>query len=200
MIKYIKLNESQSGQVARIHLKSFPNFFLSTLGFSFLNTYYKSCIKFEEAISICAFDNETKKVIGFAVGCIKSRGFNKRLIYSNLTSFICQAIVLLFTKPLTLIRLVKNLEKVNSINDKGNYAELLSIGVLPDQSRLGIGQNLLSAFETILKEKKIKSIALTTDAVSNDKVLNFYKKSGYLVYYDFITFPKRKMLKLIKEL
>ena len=60
MIKYIKLRVDQSGQIAKIHLKSFPNFFLTTLGYSFLKTYYKSCSKSKEAISICAIDNETK--------------------------------------------------------------------------------------------------------------------------------------------
>ena len=108
--------------------------------------------------------------------------------------------LLLFTKPSALIRLFKNLTKLNNIDDKGNYAELLSIGVSPDQTGFGIGQSLLVEFENQVREKGINSITLTTDADSNDSVLRFYKKSGYTVYYDFETFPNRKMLKLIKEL
>ena len=198
MISYRKSKVSDSNQIAKIHLKSFPNFFLTTLGYSFLKTYYTSCAKSKEAISICAINNETKKILGFAVGCLNSKGFNKKLIYSNLGAYFYQTLILLFTKPVALIRLFKNLGKGNIESDKGNYAELLSIGVSPDQNGLGIGQHLLAKFENQVREKGINTITLTTDADSNDSVLRFYKKSGYKVYYDFITFPNRKMLKLIK--
>ena len=200
MISYRKSKVSDSNQIAKIHLKSFPNFFLTTLGHSFLKTYYRSCAKSKEAISICAIDQDDKKLLGFAVGCFNSAGFNKRLIFSNLLEYSYRAIVLLFTKPIALIRLYKNLAKNNNRDDKGKYAELLSIGVLPDQNGFGIGQYLLVKFENQVKKKGVNTITLTTDADSNDSVLRFYKKSGYTVYYDFETFPNRKMLKLIKEL
>ena len=200
MISYRKSKVSYSNQIAKIHLKSFPNFFLTTLGYSFLKTYYRSCAKSKEAISICAIDQDDKKLLGFAVGCLNSKGFNKRLIFSNSLEYSYRAILLLFTKPIALIRLYKNLAKNNGKDDKGNYAELLSIGVSPDQNGFGIGQSLLVKFENQIREKGINTITLTTDADSNDSVLRFYKKSGYTVYYDFETFPNRKMLKLIKEL
>ena len=200
MISYRKSKVSDSNQIAKIHLKSFPNFFLTTLGYSFLKTYYRSCAKSKEAVSICAIDQDDKKLLGFAVGCFNSVGFNKRLIFSNSLEYSYQVILLLFTKPMALIRLFKNLTKNNNKDDKGNYAELLSIGVSPDQNGFGIGQSLLVKFENQVREKGINTITLTTDADSNDSVLRFYKKSGYTVYYDFETFPNRKMLKLIKEL
>ena len=143
MVKYIKSTIDKSDQIAKIHLKSFPNFFLTTLGYSFLKTYYKSCAK----------------------------------------------------------RLFKNLGKGKNVNnDDGNYAELLSIGVSPDKNGLGIGQKLLVEFENKVKEKGINVITLTTDADANDNVLKFYKKSGYEVYYEFVTYPRRKMFKLIKKI
>lgn len=200
MISYRKLKVSDSNQIAKIHLKSFPNFFLTTLGYSFLKTYYRSCAKSKEAISICAISQDNKKLLGFAVGCFNSAGFNKRLIFSNTLEYSYQAIILLFTNPIALIRLYKNLEKNNDKDDNGNYAELLSIGVLPNQNGFGIGQQLLAKFENQVIEKGINTITLTTDADSNENVLRFYKKSGYTIYYDFETFPNRKMLKLIKEL
>jgi len=200
MISYRKSKVSDSNQIAKIHQKSFPNFFLTTLGYSFLKTYYRSCAKSKEAISICAIDQVDKRLLGFAVGCFNSKGFNKRLIFSNSLEYSFRALLLLFTKPIALIRLYKNLAKNNDKDDKGNYAELLSIGVSPDQNGFGIGQSLLVKFENQVREKGINTITLTTDADSNDSVLRFYKKSGYTVYYDFETFPNRQMLKLIKEL
>ena len=200
MINYRKSKVSDSNQIAKIHLKSFPNFFLTTLGYSFLKTYYRSCAKSKEAISICAINQDDKKLLGFAVGCLNSEGFNKRLIFSNSLEYSYRAILLLFTKPIALIRLFKNLAKNSDKDDKGNYAELLSIGVSPDQNGFGIGQNLLTKFENKVREKGVNTITLTTDADSNYNVLKFYKKSGYKVYYDFVTFPDRNMLKLIKKL
>lgn len=200
MIIYRKSKISDSNQIAKIHLKSFPNFFLTTLGYPFLKTYYRSCAKSKGAISICAINQDDKKLLGFAVGCFNSAGFNKRLIFSNSLEYSYRAILLLFTKPMALTRLYKNLSKNNDKDDKGDYAELLSIGVLPDQNGFGIGQSLLVEFENQVREKNINTITLTTDADSNDSVLRFYKKAGYTVYYNFETFPNRKMLKLIKEL
>jgi ribosomal protein S18 acetylase RimI-like enzyme len=200
MINYRKSKVADSNQIAKIHLKSFPNFFLTTLGYSFLKTYYRSCAKSKEAISICAINQDDKKLLGFAVGCLNSEGFNKRLIFSNSLEYSYRAILLLFTKPIALIRLFKNLAKNSDKDDKGNYAELLSIGVSPDQNGFGIGQNLLTKFENKVREKGVNTITLTTDADSNYNVLKFYKKSGYKVYYDFVTFPDRNMLKLIKKL
>lgn len=200
MIIYRKSNVSDSSQIAKIHLKSFPNFFLTTLGYQFLKTYYRSCVKSNEAISICAINKDDNKLLGFAVGCLNSKGFYKRLILYNILNYSCLAILILFTKPIALIRLFKNLEKNNDNDDKGNYAELLSIGVVPDHNGLGIGQKLLVEFENQLKDKGIDTITLTTDADYNDSVLRFYNKSGYTVYYNFYTFPNRKMYKLIKDL
>ena len=200
MICYRRSKVSDSNQIAKIHMECFSNFFLTSLGYSFLKTYYRSCTNNKEAISICAVNKDDNKLLGFAVGCLNSKGFNKRLILSNLLEYSYRSIILLFTKPIALIRLLKNLEKNNNKNDKGNYAELLSIGVSPDHEGLGIGKKLLFEFENQITAKGIKLMTLTTDADFNDSVLKFYKKSGYSVYYDFETFPKRKMLKLIKEL
>jgi ribosomal protein S18 acetylase RimI-like enzyme len=201
MISYRKSTASEAVQIAEIHLNSFKGFFLTTLGISFLKAYYKTCATSEDAISICAIDDKTEKLLGFSVGCYQSKGFNKKLILSNLRIYIYQAIFLLFTKPLALIRLFKNLGKgENVINDDGNYAELLSIGVLPDKNGLGIGKKLLIEFETEVKKKGLRKITLTTDADANENVLIFYKKSGYKVFYDFITYPNRKMFKLIKNI
>ena len=113
MISYRKSKVSDSNQIAKIHLKSFPNFFLTTLGYSFLKTYYRSCAKSKEAISICAIDQVDKRLLGFAVGCFNSKGFNKKLIYSNLGPYVYQTLILIFTRPFALVRLFKNLRNYN---------------------------------------------------------------------------------------
>jgi len=199
MIVYRKAIDFEAGEIAGIHSKTFENFFLTSLGNSFLKTYYKSCIKFNEAVAVCAID-EKNNIVGFSVGSLNSKGFHKRLILNNLFPFIIQAIVILFSKPKALFRLFKNLNKEVNLNDDGNYAELLSIGVLIEKKGLGIGKGLLLEFEKNIQLENIKRISLTTDFNNNAFVLNFYKSLGYEVYYDFITYPKRKMFRLIKKI
>jgi ribosomal protein S18 acetylase RimI-like enzyme len=84
--------------------------------------------------------------------------------------------------------------------DTGDYAELLSIGILPSYSGLGIGKGLINRFEEVAIDSGCTSMALTTDFNDNDKVLAFYKSTGYKIYSEFITYPNRKMLKFIKQL
>ena len=199
MITYRKPTLLEADEIASIHLKTFENFFLTSLGKSFLKTYYKSCIKLEGAISICAVDEENT-VVGFCFGSLSSVGFHKKLILNNILAFTIQFISVLFSKPRAIIRLVKNLKKEGHPEDHGDYAELLSIGVLLEKKGLGIGRGLLLDFEKNIKDKKIKRISLTTDYDSNNAVLKFYDSMGYNVYYEFVTYPNRKMFKLIKNI
>lgn len=196
-IRTVKISESRI--LADIHMESFKGFFLTSLGTHFLVTYYKSCIKSIESIAICAID-ENENMIGFSVGCIHSKGFQKRLIKQNLGAFILQGIIIFFSKPLAIKRLFNNIGKITDKNDNGNYAELLSIGVLPTHNGQGIGNELMKRFEEEALNKGCSEIALTTDYYGNSKVLQFYESKGYEIYYEFITYPKRKMYKLKKKI
>ena len=75
MIVYRKSRVSDSDQIAIIHLKSLPNFFLTTLGYFFLKNFYKTCIKSNEIISICAIDDLTNKLVRFSIGSLNSKEF-----------------------------------------------------------------------------------------------------------------------------
>ena len=64
----------------------------------------------------------------------------------------------------------------------------------------GIGHSLLREFEKKMKSMGVSKVVLTTDSISNDNVINFYQKNDFKVLYKFVTYPKREMYKLIKEL
>lgn len=185
--------------LTNIHLLAFNDFFLTTLGKSFLNAYYKSCLKSKESINVCV-ENEQGKIVGFGLGCINSKGFHKRLIKQNLITFIIQGIIILFSKPKDLFRLASNLEKTAYKDDDGNYCDLLSIAVLPDYNGLGIGKELIKRFEEEAIKKGCKKISLTTDFENNESVIEFYKKSGYKIFYTFKSYPNRFMYKMIKDI
>ena len=146
MISYRFAKIEDANQIADIHLQAFEDFFLTSLGLGFLKLYYKSAINFKGATTICAI-NENNKIIGFSMGSIISTNFHKKLILSNKLGFFIRVIIILFSNPKALNRLKKNLQKKADPNDDGDYAELLSIGVLPEFKGLGVGKGLLIEFE-----------------------------------------------------
>lgn len=199
MINYRNLNINDYKFIAKIHAEAFSDFFLTSLGSGFLNTYYKACLRNSESISVGAVDTNGQ-IKGFCMGCISSKGYHKKLLMSNFHSFLIQGLLILFSKPFSLLRLVRNLEKKANYHDDGSYAEILSIAVSPNCKGSGIGRRMIEKFEEQALNKGCKKIALTTDYCNNQDVLLFYKSSGYTIYYEFSAFPNRKMYKLIKTI
>lgn len=194
-----KANQTDYTILAKKHSEVFPGFFLSTLGVSFLQAYYKALLNHPE--TICLFAEQEGKVVGYVVGRTNAQGFLKRVVKKNPVPFAIQGIKLLFTKPASLIRLINNLDKKrtdNEVEDKQDYAEIALIGVEPDIKGKGVGHTLLRELEKILKTKGIKELSLTTDYYDNENTLRAYKAWGFSVLYVFTTYPDRKMYRLIK--
>ena len=186
--------------IVDIHLQAFKDFFLSSLGKRFLRLYYLSFVNSNQGVVFCAKkDNE---VVGFSACSYISRGFNSSLIKKNFFKYGIEVLVLLFSKPCALVRLAKNMNKESSdkdVEDDGQYAELYSIAVSPDCQGEGVGRLLLTETENDVKEHNNR-VSLTTDYYNNEKTLAFYHALGYEVYYEFVTYPNRKMLRMIKPL
>ncbi|MBZ0241619.1 MAG: GNAT family N-acetyltransferase [Bacteroidales bacterium] len=182
-----------------IHHAAFKEFFLTGLGLGFLQTYYKVVLNSGLSIAVCAVD-ENNEILGFSTGSKTRGGYHSKILMSGFFLFILQGLRLLFTRPVALFRLTKNLNKRPHPDDTGDYSELLAIAVLPQAKGLGVGKGLLSAYEKEALNAGFKRVALTTDFNNNDAVVAFYKKCGYEIYYDFITYPNRHMYKMIKIL
>lgn len=174
-------------------------FFLTLLGKQFLRSYYKAVIAHSLGIVYCAVD-EDNNFVGFAVGTKSANGFHKKLMKRNFCAFLLQGVCILFKNPYFIFRLIKNLDKKSDYSDDGMYAELLSIGVLPSYAGEGIGKLLINAFEGAIRKNGIERVSLTTDYYNNISVIEFYKKRGYEIFYDFYAFPQRRMYRLIKRL
>ena len=186
-------------EVVEVHKNSFKGFFLTTLGDGFLHLYYDSIRKDRNAILIGIYNEE--KLCGFCAATFKSKGFNSQLIKNNILKFLMIGLQLLFSKPMSLIHIIKNFRKnVSRFNDKSEYAELLSIGVSEDLQGRGIGKKLLLELEKVLSIHECSILSLTTDFYNNDGVIEFYKRLGYEIYYDFIAYPERKMYRMIKTI
>lgn len=196
-----QLNINHLRKVVELHELAFKGFFLTELGSSFLKQYYKSVIRSDKALNLGVID-ENSELVGFAITAKISKGFNKSIIKQNFLGFLGIAFKLLILRPKAIYRLFINLEKKSSDfkDDQGDYCELLSIATHPDKQGLGIGKKLLIETEKQLKSEGYNNLALTTDYHDNSDVIRFYEKSGYSIYYDFITYPQRKMYKLIKNI
>jgi len=197
-MEYNVIQRHEHRYLTDIHLDAFHGFFLSSLGKRFLNAYYNAALNSNEMIAVCAINDE--QIMGFATGCVRSKGFHKRLIYKNFITFLIQGLILIFTKPKAILRLIRNLDKISNENDDGEYAELISIGVSHAAKGMGVGKALIKTFEEEAIRKGCKKITLTTDYYNNKEVVTFYMRFGYQVFYEFMAYPKRKMYKFIKEL
>lgn len=192
-------NSKDIDSIVDIHSDAFNGFFLTSLGPDFLKLYYGCFINNRETVTLVAEDDGI--IYGFSALTIKSKGFNNRLIKNNLFAFGLFFIKLLLNSPMSLIRLLKNLSKINGkINDNRDYAELYSIGVSRSAQGKGIGKKLLSVSELKMQEAGVKRISLTTDYMNNKSVVSFYNSMGYSTLYIFSTYPNRKMFRLIKTL
>ena len=194
-----KITKKHIPFVVDLHKDSFKGFFLTELGDHFLAVYY-DCVRTDSnGILIGLYTGN--KLCGFFAAAIVSKGFNKKLIAKNFFRFSFIAIHLLFTRMSSLIRLLKNISKKSpEIIDNGEYAELLSVGVASDEQGKGIGKQLLMQFENEAQLHDVSTLSLTTDFLHNDKVIHFYKSLGYIIFYDFIAYPDRRMYRMIKQL
>ncbi|MEG2278299.1 MAG: GNAT family N-acetyltransferase [Odoribacter sp.] len=193
-----KIVKKDLPDVVRVHKNAFNSFFLTTLGTSFLTVYYRSVLKSLNAIVIGAYLDE--KLIGFGVGAIVAKGFNKKLVLDNVFSFGWEAFKILFRNPHAILQLKNNFSKIGDIEDAGMYSELFSIAVEPSISTQGIGSAIIDSFEQRAKENGAKEVSLTTDFYDNEGTLSFYKKNGYRLYYEFVAYPNRKMYRFIKQI
>lgn len=190
---------SDCDKIVEIHLSAFNNFFLTSLGGRFLKTFYRSCIKSDETVIIvCCDDNGN--LAGFAMGSLKAAGFYKRLLFKNLLPFSLEAVKLIISKPKALVRLVNNLTKTDERSESHEFSELLSIASSPEFRGQGIGRKLLDSFEEKIREEGGRVVSLTTDYSDNRDVIEFYRKSGYKIENDFISYPDRRMYRMIKKL
>lgn len=185
--------------IVEIHLNAFEGFFLTSLGAEFLRFYYSCFVRSNETVTMIAEDNGV--IYGFSASSKFCKGFNSRLIKSNLIAFGLLSFKLLLIKPISLLRLVKNLSKKGeNVIDNEDYAELYSIGVCKSAQGKGVGKMLLLKSEQVMKEEGVTRVSLTTDFDNNEQAVGFYHSMGYETFYEFITYPNRKMYRLIKTL
>lgn len=174
-----------------IHLRAFPTFFLSILGPHFLRCLYSEIIADPSGIAwVCLHDGQ---VVGFVAGTSEPTHFYRRLLARRWWRFALAAIVPTLRRPSIILRLLNAFRKPGEAARLSGRAELMSIAVSPETQGNGIGRLLVGVFLWDCRRRGLEGVSLTTDAVENEPVNEFYRRLGFTVSRSFATAQGRPM-------
>lgn len=185
MFLYKDACEAEIPEIVQVHLKCFESYFLSSLGETLLENYYKQFLK-EDNLFVVAKDFENDKIIGFCMGYYSGSQAKNHFEQKNKAAlakklfFLClkldRAAISRCLKKISTVFKPKN---KHTTAEHANTADLLSICILNDYrgKEYGVSEALLQNFEKKLIENKIKSYTLSVNK-DNGRARNFYLKNG----------------------
>jgi ribosomal protein S18 acetylase RimI-like enzyme len=162
--------------VVRVHQAAFPGFYMTRLGPPFLRLYYRLVMDYAGGILLVA--ERAGRVSGFVSGFARPAGFY-RLLRKNRPRVALSVLPALLRSPGLAKRLVTNAGRVedSAREEDGGACELSSIGVMPGTR--GLGSALVAAFVADAQARGAREVYLTTDALDNDRVNEFYRRCGF---------------------
>jgi GNAT superfamily N-acetyltransferase len=191
-IQHFNPRQQDAEAMAAVHMESFPNFFLSSLGFRFLKVFYSSLLRDPDCVT--AAISVDGSLAGFAVGSRVQSGFYMRLFKRNFLRLSISAALPLLLSPSKLMRVFSNLTSSGPQKKELLKAGcLLSICVEPRFNSLGLGSALIKSFEEQLLLKGVLFYYLTTDRDKNEKANAFYVKNNFKLFSQFRQTPDRQM-------
>lgn len=179
------------GDVVRVHLSAFPNFFLSFLGNKFLRELYLGILDDPSGI---AFVSETDKQIGgFVAGTDSPTGLYMRLLKRRWWRFGIACAGKAVRHPHIIPRLLRAFSMPSSRHQDSTSGLLMSLAVRPDIQGNGSGRALVDAFLLAANRRELQSVALTTDSDNNENVNRFYRRLGFELAGTYVTPEGRRM-------
>lgn len=178
--------------VVHVHMEAFPNFFLTFLGRGFLRELYRGIVRDPSGIAFVA--ERDGAISGFVAGTYEPAGLYRRLLKRRLIPFAWHAGWAFLRKPTAAPRLLRALTKSKSAaSSEGRRAELMSLAVLPGNRGGGTGARLVETFVDSARNHGAATVFLTTDAMHNDAVNDFYVRLGFVRSRGFTTPEGRAM-------
>lgn len=184
--------------VVQIHIRGFPDFFLTFLGPSFLRLLYHNIVVDPEGILLVAEVDGT--VAGFVAGVTHQDGFYRRLIRRQKWSFAWAALGAALRRPAIIPRLWRALQRPSDAAESTAGACLMSIAVSPAFQRQGIGKQLVEAFCQELAARGEMAVCLTTDRDHNEAANHFYQRLNFKLVRSFTTPEGRAMNEYVRNL
>ncbi len=178
-------------KIANLHIKAFPNFFLTQLGRGFLETLYTGYMEDPDSGIIIAEQNGI--IEGFIAYSYDYPRFYKGLIKNHLMRFAICSMGAALRHPSFIKRLFGAFKKSDSVVKEEKYVELASICVNPSLENKGIGTLLIEYLKGLVDFGKYAYINLETDADGNDAVNRFYCKNGFKLERQYLTAEGRRM-------
>lgn len=189
--------KSDLNEVVQLHIRSFPDFFLTSLGKGFLFELYRDFLTDESAI--CKVIEYNGHIKGFAAGNMNPGEFFRKLLWRKGHLFVFYSMKALIRNPVLVSRkLLFALHYRGEKPDKiVNAALLSSIGVDLAFGKSGFGSMLIRAFCEEAFTKGANAVYLTTDTIKNDPVNTFYIKNGFVLESTFLKNKGRMMNRYI---
>jgi ribosomal protein S18 acetylase RimI-like enzyme len=196
----VRIEARHLGQIVDVHMKAFPNFFLTFLGPRFLREFYGSFIYDEAGIGFVAVDSANGNVLGVIVGPSVPAGYFKRLLKKRWYAFCLASVAAVLKKPSVVKRLFRAVFYRGESPSGPQRALLSSIAVSPQAQGQGVGQALVKRWVGEVEQRGGTGCFLTTDALDNDSTNRFYQKLGWQIESTFVTPQGRKMNRYIFDL
>ena len=199
-LRIVEINSGHIDKVVDIHMRAFPNFFLTFLGPRFLREFYGSFLKDPMGIGFVAEAPETSDVLGVIVGPLVAQGYFKRLLKKRWWAFCLAGINSVLRRPATVKRLFRALFYRGEPPRGAQRSLLSSVAVSPRVQGRGVGRALVERWVEEVKRRGYAGCYLTTDANDNDKINNFYQKLGWKIESTYTTPEGRLMNRYILDL
>lgn len=200
MIEYRQATLTDLDAIVTVHVQAFEGFFLTKLGRGFLTEMYLGFLSQTDGCLWVAVD-DTQQVIGFVAGTVAPDHFFATLRRHRAFYFLWHAIPAVLRQPMLVIP-----KLYAALFYRGDQpaqlvggALLSSIGVLPQYVGQAVGLGLLHQFEQVVWQKQQPFIYLTTDALNNHRVNQFYQRQGYQVESTFLQSGQRHMFRYVKQ-
>lgn len=198
-IKIRKANVDDLDSVVKVHVISFPGFFLTKMGGRFLKEMYSAYVVHHSGVFFVALDDN--KIVGFIAGTTSPDIFFAQLKRKRAFYFLMYSFPNLLRNPIFVFK--KIFSAIYYRGDKpaelNNGTLLSSIGVIPDAQVKSVGKKLLKHFEDEAFSRGADFVYLTTDKLNNERVVQFYCNNGYIVESTFVQNKIRPMLRYFKK-
>jgi ribosomal protein S18 acetylase RimI-like enzyme len=198
-ITIIPMRPEQVDDVVRVHLDSFPGYFLTCLGPRFLRPLYSEILKAPDHVAFVAQDS-SGTLVGFVAGVTHQSGFYTRLARQRWFAFAAASLGAVIRRPTIIPRLFRALSYPRASQAAAAQALLMSIGVEPGLHGHSVGQRLTTRFLVTMKQKGLPSVSLTTDRNANEHANSLYQRLGFQIARSYVTPEGRWMNEYIIDL